>query len=107
MVDELNITDLGVWDFDVTPPSVYHVSLGKYPHLWLVAREPDETESFRLTRLDIFFNLEKDKRSKILRKFSTPHDEEEQIAQNLGNTDHNSLAYDECLTQSAKTRTLP
>ena len=55
--DLLHLALLAVWDFHIAPATVDHVTLGKNPHLRLVAREPDEAEALGLPGLDVLLHL--------------------------------------------------
>lgn len=50
-------TYLRIWDLDVAPPSVDHVSLSQHAHLRFVRGEADEAEALRLARFRILLHL--------------------------------------------------
>ena len=66
----LDLTLLAVWDFHIAPATVDHVTLGKNPHLRLVAREPDEAEALGLPGLDVLLHLSHQHLPERLKVFS-------------------------------------
>jgi hypothetical protein len=57
VITPTDLSLLAVGDLDIAPASVDHVSLGEHAHLGLVAREADEPEPLRLSRLDVLLYL--------------------------------------------------